>query len=74
MFPQCFVCEYPGRTYFNQISAEFVFKGPIITSTEINPVVYPKDVKVSSSGVIPIKPDAPVALDAAVHLVIDKRS
>jgi len=73
MFSQCFVRKDSSGTNFNQISTKFVLKDPVTASAEINPVVYPKDVKVSSSGVIPIKPDTPVALDAAVHLVIYKR-
>ena len=41
-------------------------------TAEINRVMTSKDVEIPAAGVVAVKPDTAVALDAAVHLMVDE--
>ena len=69
-----FVGEHSGRADLDQVAAEFVFEHPVFDASEIDVIVAAEDVEVPPSGVVTIVADAAVALDAAVHLVIDERA
>ena len=63
-----------GGADLDQVPAEFAFERALFMPAEIDVVVGPEHIKVAAASVISIEPDATVALDAAVHLVIDKGS
>src|SRR5208337_1126917 len=62
-----------GRAYLDKIAAEFVLQDAFLMPPEINMMMRRKSAEVATSCVVPVKPDAAVALDAAVHFVINER-
>ena len=68
------VREYAGRADFDQVAGEFVFENSIPVASEVDQVPQRESVEIRASGVLPIEPHAPVALNATVHLVIQKRA
>jgi hypothetical protein len=71
---QGFVRKYSCRAYFNKISAELIFQRAVLVTAKIDPSVNPEDEEISPTGIIHVEPQASVALNAAVHLVIDERT
>src|SRR5262245_5364188 len=72
MFLQRLVGEDPGWADLRQIAAEFVLQNSILGSPEIDLIARPEDIEIAPSGVVAIKANAAITLDAAVHLVIDE--
>ena len=69
-----FVGEDTGGTDFHQIAAKFAFQRAILKTAEIDVVMDTEDLKIIAAGIVVIETYAPVAGDAAVHFVIDKRA
>ena len=63
----------PVGTDLDQVACEFVFENPVPVAAEINQVAQSERVEIRAARVFPIKPHAAVALNAAVHLVIQER-
>ncbi len=70
VFLQGLVRENTGGADLHKVAAEFTLEYAVLVAAEIYGVVRSEDIKVASPGVIPVEADAPVALDAAVHLVV----
>jgi hypothetical protein len=68
------VREYTRWAYFNEVSAEFIFEGPVFMPSKINMVMCTEYTQVIATGIIIIKPDTAVTLNAPVHLMVNKRS
>src|SRR5208283_672890 len=68
------VGEHPGRADLHEITAEFVFQNAVLVPAEVYVVVRSQDLEVTPPCVVPVKSDAPVTLDTAVHFVINKRA
>ena len=68
------VGEYACRTDLSQIAAEDILQNAVFVTTEIDVVVRGKGLQVAASCIIPIKPDAAVAVYAAVHFMVQERS
>jgi hypothetical protein len=68
------VRENAGGTDLDQVAAELAFERAFFIPAEIDIIMGCENVKVSASRIITIEPDTTVTLDAAVHLVIDKRA
>jgi len=64
----------PGRAYLDKITAEFVFENAILMPAKVYVVMRGKDIEITPACVIPVKSDAPVTLNAAVHFVVNKRA
>ncbi len=71
---QDLVSKHAGRAYLHQVAAEFVLKDAFLVSAEIYVIMCGKDIEVPAPGVVPVEPDAAVALYAAVHLMVDERA
>jgi len=67
-----FVRKNTGGADLDQVPAELAFERALFVPAEIDVIMGPEHVKVSAARIITIEPDATVALNAAVHLVIDK--
>jgi hypothetical protein len=74
MLLESFVGEYACGANLDEITAEFVFQDSTLVATEIHVVMSAKDIEVVPTGILAIKADAAVAGDAAVHLMVHKRS
>ena len=66
------VSEDASGTDLYQVAAELALQSPIFMAAKVHMVMPAKDAEVAAAGIIAIKPDAPIALDAAVHLMIDE--
>src|SRR5690625_662 len=69
-----FVGKYAGRADLDQISAEFIFEYARFVPAKIDIIVRGEDSEIFPSGVVVIESYTPVALDAAVHFMIDERA
>ena len=69
---QRLVREYARGTDLDQVAAELALEHAVLVAAEVNMVVAGEDIEVPAAGVAPVEPDAAVALDAAVHLVVDE--
>ena len=74
MFLQGLVGEDSCGADFHEIAAEFIFQSAILEASEINTIMYAKDVEISATGIIAIESDTSIALDAAVHFMVDERA
>ena len=63
----------PGRADLDQVAAELALQHAVFVPAEIDVVVGAEDVQVAPAGVVAVEAHAAVALDAAVHLVVDER-
>jgi len=68
-----FIGEHARGTDFSKIAAERIFQNSVLGSPEIDGIMNCEDIEIAPSGVIPIIADAPVALDAAIHFMIEER-
>jgi hypothetical protein len=68
------VSKNPGRADLNKIAAEFVFENAILMPAEVYAATRGKDIQVTPPRIVPVKPDAPVTLNTAVHFVVNKRA
>ena len=66
------VREYPGWAYFDEIPTELALKHAILMPAKIHIVVRCKDIEVIATSIVLVEPDAAVASDAAIHLVINE--
>src|SRR5215470_6618765 len=73
MLLQGLVGEDSSGTDFDQVAAEFVLQDAVFVAPEVNVVAHGEDIEIAPAGVVAIESDAAIALDAAVHLVIDER-
>ena len=67
-----FIREYSGWADLDEVTAEHTFEHTIFMAAEIHVVVACEDIKVTPPCVVPVETDTAVALDAAVHLVINE--
>ena len=72
MLLQSLVCKYAGGADLRQIAGELALQHPIPASAKEDNVAHEKSIQVAFSHVIAVIPYAPVALDAAIHLVVYK--
>src|SRR5207248_5175879 len=71
---QCCIGKYARGTDFHEVSAELVFEDPIFKSAKVDYVPKPERIQVVASRVLTVEAHAPLALDAAVHLMINERT
>src|SRR6185369_8543235 len=71
---ECLVVEDAGRADLDEVSRELVLERAVGVAAEVYVVVAAEDVEVAPTGVVAIKAHAAIALDAAVHLVVDERA
>ena len=68
------VGEHPGRADLRQVAAERVLEGSVLEPAEVGSIARAEDVEVLAAGVLPVEPNAAVALDTPVHLVVEERA
>ena len=68
-----FVGEYAGRAHFHRVAGELAFQRAAFRATEVDVVVRAVHAEVGAVRIVFVVTHAPVAGDAAVHLVRDKR-
>jgi len=68
------VGEDARRADFDQVAAEFVFQHAVLVPAEIDVIVGRENVEIAPAGEVAIEPNATIALDAPVHLVVDQRT
>src|SRR5215813_3152131 len=68
------VCEYSRRADLHQVSGKFIFEDAVPFTAKKHGIAEPKGMQVMAAGVVAIKTHAPVALDAAVHFMVDERA
>ena len=66
------VGKHPRGADLHQVAAEFALQGAVLKPAEIDLVMAGEDVQILAPGIVMIKPHASVALDAAVHLVVEE--
>ena len=74
MLLQGFVGENTGWTDLHQVAAELAFEGAVLMAAEVDLIAQHQRVQIAPAGVVAVEPRAAVALDAAVHLVVDERA
>src|SRR5262249_20133296 len=74
MLLQGFVGEDSRRTDLDQIAAEFALQDAVFVTPEVNVVVRGEDVEIAPASVVALEADTAIALDAALHLVIDEQA
>src|SRR5687768_7891208 len=74
MLLQGLVRENPGGTDLHQIAAELALEDAVLMAAKVDLIAQCQRVEITASRIVAIKPGTAVALDAAVHLVIDKRA
>ena len=68
------VGEYAGRAHLDQVPGELALEDAVLRPAEVHPPAGPERLEVRAARVVAVEADAPVAGDAAVHLVADERS
>jgi hypothetical protein len=71
---QGFVGEHACGTDFHQVAAEFILENAIFGSPKKDPVPQSKGIQIIAAGIVAVIANAPVTLDAAIHLVIHQRT
>ena len=66
------VREHARRTHFHQVAGELAFEHALLMPPEVHMVARGESLQVSAAGDAAVEAHAPVALDAAVHLVVDE--
>ena len=74
MLLECGVGEDACWADFDQVSGELAFEDTVFGASEVDVVAKAKCIQVVSARVLTIEAYAALALDAAVHLVIDERT
>src|SRR5688500_1621623 len=74
MLLQGLVRENTGGTDLHQIAAELTLEDAVLMAAKIDLIAQYQRVEITASRIVAIKPSTAVALDAAVHLVIDERA
>jgi len=64
-----FVGKNAGGADLDQIPAEFAFKNAILLAAEIDMIMRGENIEVAAARVVPVKTDATVTGDAAIHLM-----
>ena len=74
MLFQGFVREDSRGTDLHKIAAEFILQSPVLEASKINTIIYAKDIEIAATRIITIEPDTSVALDTAVHFMVEERA
>src|SRR5262249_29375698 len=69
---QRLVREHAGRADLDEVPAEFAFQEAVLVTAEEDDIARREGVQVGPARVLAIEAHAAVALDTAVHLVIDE--
>ena len=67
------VGEHPGGADLDQVPGELALEDAVLRPAEVHPPAGTERLEVRAAGVVAVEADAPVAGDAAVHLVADER-
>src|SRR5690606_7453780 len=73
MFFQGLIGKNTSGANFGEISTEFILQYPLFGPAEINMVMSAHGVQIGAAGVVLVKTDAAVTMDAAVHFVVQER-
>src|SRR6185437_14519091 len=68
-FGERLVIKHAGRADFREVAAELIFEDAILVPAEIDMIVSPEDIEITTSSVLAIKADTAIAGDAPVHLM-----
>lgn len=71
---ECPVREHACRTNFSEVPTKFTFEDAVTAATKIHPVGRRICIKIVTARVVFIEPNAPIALNATVHFVIEERT
>ena len=71
---QGFIREHAGRADLDEIAAELIFQHAVCVAAEEDGIAQRKRIQISPARIVAIVAHAPVALDAAVHLMIHQRA
>jgi hypothetical protein len=74
MLLQGLVGKNTGRTDLHQIPAELALKSAILVTPKVDLVAQDERVEIASTRIVAVKARAAVALNAAVHFMVNKRS
>src|SRR6185437_8543998 len=74
MAAQRAIGKHTGGADLHQIACELAFEHSIFVAPKENAIGYAEGIQIVASSIVPIKSDATVTLNAAVHLVINKRT
>ena len=66
--------ENTSRTNFDEIARELILEHAIFVAPEEDRICHAEGVQIVSAGILPVETYAAITLDAAVHLVIEKRT
>jgi hypothetical protein len=64
--------KYTGRTYLNQVPAEFIFEDTVVGPSEKHMIMGGESIQVVAACIIPVKTNTAVTLNAPVHLMVDE--
>ena len=69
---ECLIGENAGGADLHQVAAEFALERAVLVAAEIDLVAQHERVEIAAAGIVAVEAHAAVALDAAVHLVVDE--
>src|SRR6476620_4469680 len=72
MFPQCFIGEHSGWTNLCEVTAERTFESSIFFTAEINVIVGRENIQIVKAGIVLIKANTPVTLNAEIHFMMNE--
>src|SRR6185437_3684241 len=71
---QCLIGKNAGRTNLHEVAAELAFENSVLIAPEVDLIAQHQCIQVPTASIITIKPRAAIALNAAIHLMVNQRA
>jgi hypothetical protein len=69
---ECLIGENARRTYLHEVAAKFTLEGAVLMAAEIDLVAEHQRVEIAAARIVPVESRAPVALNTAIHFMVDQ--